>query len=233
MGWRETGPNRNRSRRFSLPTRREVYRSAARARRFVLSRILHADDPPHRLALGVAIGLFVTFTPTIGFQSLLVVGLAWLLGGNKLVGLPLIWISNPATFVPIYYPSYRIGRWILGGEPAKWNWWKELAKPPEGTLEAIRFYWSRMLEIIGPLTLGCLILAVPISLASYWLTYHLVEKYRAIRERRRERLAISAEVVAAATAALAAAQATRPTIDEGDDPSEPVPSDPLRSTPPD
>ena len=87
----------------------------------MLHSILKADDPPHRLALGVAIALFVTFTPTIGFQSVLVVALAWLFGANKLVGLPLIWISNPATFVPIYYPAYRLGKWVLGGTPVKCN----------------------------------------------------------------------------------------------------------------
>ena len=159
----------------------------------MVSRILHADDPPHRLALGVALAIFVTFTPTIGFQSMLVVALAWIFGGNKLVGLPLIWLSNPATFVPIYYPSYRIGRWILGGPPVSWGWWKDLTHPPDGMLEAMRFYWSRIVEIIWPLTLGCLVVATPLALASYWLTYHLVGKYRAIRERRKERLAEAAE----------------------------------------
>ena len=73
-----------------------------RVRHFVLHDILHADDPPHRLALGVAIGMFVTFTPTVGLQMVLVGVLAWLLRANKLVGLPVVWLSNPATVVPIY-----------------------------------------------------------------------------------------------------------------------------------
>ena len=30
-----------------------------RVRRFVYHHLLHADDPPHRLALGVGIGVFV------------------------------------------------------------------------------------------------------------------------------------------------------------------------------
>ena len=95
--------------RCSWPSRRDWYRIAVRARRFVVHNVLRADDPPHRLALAVAIALFVTFTPTIGFRSVLVVLLAWMFGANKLVGLPLVWISNPATFVPIDYPSYLTG----------------------------------------------------------------------------------------------------------------------------
>ena len=81
---------------------------------FCILRILHADDPPHRLALGIAIGMFVTFTPLIGFQMLISVFLAWLLRANKLVGVPLVWISNPVTFVPIYYPCYWLGCKVLG-----------------------------------------------------------------------------------------------------------------------
>jgi uncharacterized protein len=180
--------------RLAVPTRRDVYRMAVRCRRFVIRRVLHADDPPHRLALGVAIGLFVTFTPTIGFQSALVVLLAWMLGGNKLVGLPLVWISNPATFVPIYYPCYRIGRWILGGKPVSMRWWRDLAHPPESSGEALRFYWSRLMEIIEPLTLGCLVVAIPIGGLSYVLTYQSVVKYRALRAKR---LAMIAEKKAA------------------------------------
>lgn len=177
-----------RSLRFRLrelvPSRRNWSRLFVRGRRFLFRSVLHADDPPHRLALGVAIALFVAFTPTIGFQSALVVLLAWLLGGNKLVGLPLVWISNPATFVPIYYPSYRIGKWIVGGEPVSRKWWKELAYPPEASGEAFRFYWSRLLEIIEPLTVGCLVVATPIAVISYVITYQSVAKYREIRARR-------------------------------------------------
>jgi uncharacterized protein (DUF2062 family) len=174
---------------FSWPSRRQIYRTLARGRRVLVRNVLHADDPPHRLALGVAIGLFVAFTPTIGFQSVMVVALAWMFGANKLVGLPLVWISNPATFIPIYYPCYRLGRWVLGGEPVSLKWWKELAKAPDTYVEATRFYWKRLMEIIEPLTVGCLLVAIPIAGFGYLLTYQTVIKYRELRQRREARLA--------------------------------------------
>jgi len=174
---------------FSWPSRRDVYRVLAKGRRLVVRNVLHADDPPHRLALGVAIGLFVTFTPTIGFQSALVIALAWMFGANKLVGLPLVWISNPATFIPIYYPCYRLGRWVLGGEPVSLRWWKELAYAPESYLDATRFYWKRLMEIIEPLMVGCLLVAIPIAGFGYVFTYQAVVKYREMRARRLARFA--------------------------------------------
>jgi len=173
----------------SAISRRGLLRSLVRGRRFVIHNVLKADDPPHRLALGIAIALFVTFTPTIGAQSALVVLLAWMFGANKLVGLPVVWISNPATFVPIYYPCYRLGRWILGGEPVSMRWWRELASPPEGSGEALRFYWTRILEIIEPLTVGCLFVAIPIAGFGYVMTYQAVVKYRELRARREAVLA--------------------------------------------
>ena len=87
-----------------------------RLKNFFVHRVLHVDDTPHRIALGVAIGVFVAWTPTIGFQMPLTVALAWLLGANKLFSVPFVWISNPLTFVPIYMPNYLVGRWILGSD---------------------------------------------------------------------------------------------------------------------
>lgn len=159
--------------------RRRLLRRIVEMRRFVVHNLLHADDPPHRLALGVAIGMFFTFTPFLGAQMVLVVACAWLLGANKIVGLPLVWISNPATFVPIFYPCYRIGRWLLGQPGMGPQWWRQLAAPPEGAWEATQFYWTRILEIFAPLMLGCAVVALPIATASYFATRSFVARYRA------------------------------------------------------
>jgi len=155
-----------------------LHRYSRRARRFVFHSMLHADDPPHRIALGVAIGTFFTFTPFIGVQMVMVVGAAWLLRANKAVGVPLVWISNPATFVPIFYPCYLIGRTVLGWEGVGKEWWKQLTKPPAGFAEATQFYWNRTMEVFSPLMLGCLMVGVPLSIFSYLCTRIIIERYR-------------------------------------------------------
>lgn len=149
-----------------------------RVRRFVVFGILHADDPPHKLALGVAIGIFVAFTPTVGFQMVLAVFLSWLLRANKAVGVPLVWISNPATLAPIFYPCYVVGRLLLGRTPIGAAWWQELARPPDGGWAALSFYWSRLMEIAAPLWLGCLVVATAISIPTYYASYYLIRFYR-------------------------------------------------------
>ena len=57
---------------------------------------------PHRLALG----LFLAWTPAIGLQMLA-------LRANVVVGIPMVWISNPVTMGPIYLWNYLLGRKIL------------------------------------------------------------------------------------------------------------------------
>ena len=140
--------------------------------------MLHADDPPHRIALGVAIGVFWTLTPFLGLQMVMVLASAWLLRANKVVGLPLVWLSNPATFVPIFYPCYLIGRTILGWPGVGKEWWAELPKPPSGFAEATKFYWDKTMEIFSPLMLGCFIVGVPLSIFSYLVTRICIERYR-------------------------------------------------------
>jgi uncharacterized protein (DUF2062 family) len=146
--------------------------------RFVLHTVLHADDPPHRLALGLAIGMFITFTPTVGFQMALVVFLAWLLRANKVVGVPLVWISNPATIVPIFYLCYRLGRFVMSGDAVGLQWWDELSHPTAPWWSQTAFYWQRFTEIAAPLWVGSLVVATIVGYATYYISYYTIYGYR-------------------------------------------------------
>lgn len=152
---------------------------ARNSRRFILHNVLHADDPPEQLARGVAIGVFVTFTPTIGLQTILVLFLAWLLRANKIVGLPIVWVTNPVTFVPIYFPCYVIGSMMLGHRPVSLDWWKQLGQPPdEGMWDMFKFYWDRLETIAAPLWIGCIVVATVLALLSYFMAFHTIRGYR-------------------------------------------------------
>jgi uncharacterized protein len=152
---------------------------------FCVYKILHADDPPHRLALGIAVGMFVTFTPLIGFQMMLSVFLAWMLGANKLVGVPLVWISNPFTIIPIYYPCYQLGCRLLGERVVKEKWkqlgteWKELISDPATTWGLkVKFWWEGLMDFILPLCVGCLVVATVVGILSYYLSLLAIRSYR-------------------------------------------------------
>ncbi|MDZ7620232.1 MAG: DUF2062 domain-containing protein [Patescibacteria group bacterium] len=145
-----------------------------------LKHICGLDDPvqPHRVALGAAVGMFVAFTPTIGFQMAIVVAVAALLRANKLVGVPLVWISNPLTIPPIFYAGYSLGRLLLGWEKLGRQWWIELAHPPEGWWTMSTFYWNRTAEIATPLWLGLVIIGGVAGTITYYSLYIFLRNWQ-------------------------------------------------------
>ncbi|NLX95038.1 MAG: DUF2062 domain-containing protein [Rhodopirellula sp.] len=147
--------------------------------RFFLHQVLHCDDSPHRLALGAALGTLVAFTPTIGFQMAIVVLLAWSLRANKAIGVPLVWISNPLTIPPIFFIGYTLGRLLIGWPPLDYSWWAALRTPPVGWWSATWFYWSRTVEIAGPLWLGCLLMGLLASIPAYALVFNAAKRLHA------------------------------------------------------
>ena len=158
-----------------LAARIRIYRM--RSRRFLFQHVLHANDPPHRLALGCAIGIFVMFTPTLGIQSFLVVAIAWLMRANKIIGLPVLWISNPATVVPIYGACYWVGLLILGSQGSIGDTWRQL-ESNSITGPPISFWWNRLMDFAAPLWIGGIILGLISAVPSYYLVLWGVNAYR-------------------------------------------------------
>jgi uncharacterized protein len=156
-------------------------------RRVFVHSVLHADDTPHRIALGAAIGVFVSFTPTIPFHMVLVLLLATLLRANKIVGLPFVWISNPFTFVPVYAPAYFVGRLMLGHQYT-WRRFFLTAKEAvqalhahEGWWHVAQAWWAAVTQILWPLVLGSLVVAPVAGVITYFAVANIIETYRARR----------------------------------------------------
>ena len=148
-----------------------------RVKRFFVYRVLHIDDTPHRIALGLAIGVFITWTPTIGFQMLLTVALAWLLRANKAVGVPFVWISNPFTLLPIYGPNYLVGCWVLGQDALSLKFLT--AAQSDGTwAERVHTWWSATWQVFWPLWVGSLVVGLFLGVLAYLATRFAVVRYR-------------------------------------------------------
>jgi uncharacterized protein len=84
--------------------------------RGVWRRLMNLEDTPHRIAFGVAIGTWVAFQPIVGVQMVVGALVSRLLGANVVASLPMAWITNPFTIVPVYYSTYRVGIIFTGGE---------------------------------------------------------------------------------------------------------------------
>ena len=75
----------------------------------ILSLFRNQNGSPFFNAKGLAIGVFSGCFPFFGFQTLIGVFLAKLTKGNVYLAALGTWISNPFTYVPLYYFNYRVG----------------------------------------------------------------------------------------------------------------------------
>ena len=66
------------------------------------------------VARGVAIGLFIGLTPTVGIQTLLMLIGCIALRGYFPAAFAVSWISNPFTLFPLYWLFHWIGEIIFG-----------------------------------------------------------------------------------------------------------------------
>ena len=84
-----------------------------RLRKFILW-IWKQDGSPAQRARGIAVGVFSGCFPFFGLQSLLGLMLASLFKGNHLLAVAGTWISNPFTYIPLYWLNFKIGSFLLG-----------------------------------------------------------------------------------------------------------------------
>jgi uncharacterized protein (DUF2062 family) len=67
-----------------------------------LGAVLHLEDSPSRIALALAVGVFISCTPFYGLQTLLSLGIATLFRLNKAATITGTWLNLP-WFAPLVY----------------------------------------------------------------------------------------------------------------------------------
>ena len=83
----------------------------------ILSLFRHQNGSPFFNAKGLAIGVFSGCFPFFGFQTLIGVFFAKLAKGNIVLAAIGTWISNPFTYIPLYYFNYKVGSIFLNNYP--------------------------------------------------------------------------------------------------------------------
>ena len=83
----------------------------------ILSSFLKQDGSPFFNAKGIAVGVFCGCFPFFGFQTLLGLFLARVAKGNLFLAAVGTWISNPFTYVPLFFFNYKIGSSLLNNSP--------------------------------------------------------------------------------------------------------------------
>ncbi|MFT7618081.1 MAG: hypothetical protein ACI97A_001721 [Planctomycetota bacterium] len=143
----------------------------------LIKPVLTVKDTPHALALGISVGLWVSLTPTVGIQMTIVFVIGTLIKANRIAGVAMTWISNPATFLPMYYGYYRIGILMTGEDPISFAALKSDVAEYAGWDLVVYFF-----EFVGkPMWLGSILVATVISVPAYPLCRRFFEN----REKKR------------------------------------------------
>ena len=134
-------------------------------------RFLKIRGNPREIALGMALGLFIGMTPIMGLHIATAVPLAALFKWNKISAAAGVWITNPLT-APVIYPiTYVVGKPFLGAS-------RPVNLPLAEGLDAVIKMLLKAPEIFWAMTIGGVILGVPLALIGYFICYFVVEKYQ-------------------------------------------------------
>src|SRR6185503_17641137 len=106
--------------------------------------LLHLDDPPRRLAIALAVGVFISCTPFLGLQTLLAVAVAAAFRLNRAATLLGTWLNLP-WFAPLVYgAAIKIGFVVAPGlSEADAASWDLLLRNPGALSWATVWSWLR------------------------------------------------------------------------------------------
>lgn len=115
------------------------------------------------LARGVAVGLFIGLTPTVGVQTVLMLGASALLRANFPAAFVASWLNNPVTFPAFYYAFIQLGQELLRFLPIRF--------PPRPGLE------EEIAEQTTALLLGSLAVATPVAILGYFTFLYVWRRF--------------------------------------------------------
>ncbi len=158
-----------------------------RLSKYYFIKFMRQKGNPHSLAVATAIGFFVGCTPTMPLHTIMIVVLCLLTRTSFVTAFLVSNLAcNPLTYIPIYYLSTVIGNMITPYE-LTWPRIQEvlhvlLSHPGFG--KSLQVIVELGYEAAIVLLVGGVVLALPCSVVSYFLSFRFFLK---IRQKRREK----------------------------------------------
>ncbi|MGB3292875.1 MAG: DUF2062 domain-containing protein [Phormidesmis sp.] len=145
-----------------------------RVLRYLYIRFLRMQGSPRAIALGLAAGVFAGSFPLLGFQTLIGVAIAALVGGNKVVAAAGTWISNPLTYLPLFALNFHIGRLLLRLPPTT-------ALPVSA--DHLNDWMAMGMDVGAALLLGSCVVGLIASVLGYYAGFTIAQRVQTARGR--------------------------------------------------
>jgi hypothetical protein len=159
----------------------------SRLQKFYYLKFLRIKGDPHSIAWGSFIGAFIGTMPIMPFHTIGIISFCVLSRNSTMAGLlASLAISNPFTYIPIYYLCLKIGNLLTPYEAS----WSTISAILQAILSGQDFKETSQIvtnlgsEIIIVMLTGGFVLALPTAILWYYFTLRLFIK---IREKRRQR----------------------------------------------
>jgi len=153
----------------------------SRTGKYYYLKLLRLKGDPHSLSLGAAIGVFIGITPTIPLHTVVILALTVITRSSFIAGLITSWlVCNPLTYVPQYYFSLRLGNLAT---PYHLDWSKikvvlDILLSDASFSLRLQSLLTLGYEAIIVMLVGGVLLAMPFTIASYYLANITIVKYR-------------------------------------------------------
>lgn len=148
----------------------QIYRKIKYGFRSLIAKLRIYEGNPHKIALGVSIGVFVGATPTFPFHTVIALALAMLLKGSRIAAAAGVWISNPVTLPLFYIASYKTGAFFLGQ-----------AAIVDISQQSIFELVETGVDITHAMFLGSILIGFVLSVAAYPITLRIMAVLRSRR----------------------------------------------------
>lgn len=131
----------------------------------------------YAISAGFACGSMVSFTPLIGFHFVLAVIFAYLLRANYIAALIGTIVGNPISFPFIWGLIYKVGAFIVD-------------KPEDNLRPNINFeiIINQTYDIFIPMLVGGAVLAIPIWVTTYFITYSFVSSFKKAKQKNKKKI---------------------------------------------
>ncbi|MFH2123773.1 MAG: DUF2062 domain-containing protein [Pseudomonadota bacterium] len=158
-----------------------------RIARFYYLKFMRLKGDPQSLAVGTAIGVFIGVTPTMPLHTILILLITVVTRTSTIAALlGSFLVCNPITYVPQYYLSTVIGNALT---PYQLSWARiqevlDVLLHHSGLQKSLEALFGLGYEAAIVLVVGGIVLALPFTVASYFLSLRFFVKIKKTRERK-------------------------------------------------
>ena len=170
-----------------------------RAVDYIIHRVKRLPDSPHKIAIGLAIGVFCSFTPFFGLHIFLAVLFAYFFKGNIVAALLGTFFGNPVTWPFIAAFSIKLGQ-ILLGYPIS-NFETSIEQIIEAANAFIRsgmaffgygesnwtLVYTFLRELFLPYFMGGFVLGIATATVIYFIFRPIIYAYKIAKEKKKSR----------------------------------------------